>query len=130
MGPSGSGKSTFVNILGCLDRPTSGRYLLDGLPVEALDRDELAEVRNRKIGFIFQNFNLLPRVNALENVQLPLLYCSGDTYDADQRSKQGLLSVGLAGRELSLPTQLSGGRAATGRNREGIDQQPRNSLGG
>jgi len=109
MGPSGSGKSTFVNILGCLDRPSSGQYLLDGSPVEALGRDELAEIRNRKIGFIFQSFNLLPRMNALENVQLPLLYATGDTSDADSRAKQVLASVGLADRGRNLPTQLSGG---------------------
>lgn len=109
MGPSGSGKSTFVNILGCLDRPSSGQYLLDGSPVEALERDQLAEIRNRKFGFIFQNFNLLPRTNALENVQLPLLYATGDVSDADNRGKRALASVGLAGREQSLPNQLSGG---------------------
>jgi len=110
MGQSGSGKSTFMNLLGCLDRPTSGRYLLAGIPVESLDRDQLAEIRNQKIGFIFQNFNLLPRMNALENVELPLLYKNSDTPDADGLAMRALASVGLTGREHNLPTQLSGGQ--------------------
>jgi putative ABC transport system ATP-binding protein len=110
MGASGSGKSTLMNLLGCLDRPNAGRYWLDGVPVEGLDRDQLAEIRNQKIGFVFQNFNLLPRMTAMENVQLPLLYKSGDTSDADERARRVLALVGLAGRESSLPTQLSGGQ--------------------
>jgi putative ABC transport system ATP-binding protein len=110
MGASGSGKSTLMNLLGCLDRPTSGRYWLDGVPVERLDRDQLAEIRNQKIGFVFQNFNLLPRMSAIENVQLPLLYSAGGEIDADERARRVLALVGLAGREYSLPTQLSGGQ--------------------
>jgi putative ABC transport system ATP-binding protein len=110
MGESGSGKSTLMNIVGCLDRPTSGRYLLDGIPVEGLDRDQLAEIRNQKIGFVFQNFNLLPRMSAIENVELPLLYRSNDPGDTDERARRVLALVGLAGREDSLPTQLSGGQ--------------------
>jgi len=110
MGASGSGKSTLMNLLGCLDRPTSGRYWLDGVPVEGLDRDQLAEIRNQKIGFVFQNFNLLPRMSAMENVQLPLLYSAGRETDADDRARRVLALVGLAGREHSLPTQLSGGQ--------------------
>jgi len=110
MGASGSGKSTLMNLLGCLDRPTSGRYWLGGVPVEGLDRDQLAEIRNQKIGFVFQNFNLLPRMSAIENVQLPLLYADGESRNSDESARQVLALVGLAGREDSLPTQLSGGQ--------------------
>lgn len=110
MGPSGSGKSTFMNLLGCLDRPTSGRYLLDGVSVESLDRDQLAEIRSQKIGFIFQNFNLLPRMTVVENVKLPLLYASEAISDPDGRAMRMLASVGLTGRETNFPTQLSGGQ--------------------
>jgi putative ABC transport system ATP-binding protein len=110
MGESGSGKSTLLNLLGCLDRPTSGRYLLDGIPVETMDRDQLAEIRNQKIGFIFQNFNLLPRMDALENVELPLLYKESETPNGDELGQRALADVGLAGRELNFPAQLSGGQ--------------------
>ena len=110
MGASGSGKSTLMNVLGCLDRPTSGAYLLDGKPVESLDRDQLAEIRNQKIGFIFQNFNLLPRMDAKENVELPLLYKTDGTPDANEASMSAMAAVGLAGREHNFPAQLSGGQ--------------------
>ena len=112
MGASGSGKSTLMNILGCLDRPTSGHYLLDDADVSGLDRDGLADIRNRKIGFVFQNFNLLPRTSARENVELPLLYGAQRLTNAQLREKADrvLASVGLAGREDHHPSQLSGGQ--------------------
>jgi len=112
MGASGSGKSTLMNILGCLDRPTSGRYFLDDADVSGLDRDRLADIRNRKIGFVFQNFNLLPRTSARENVELPLLYNPQRLTNAQLREKADrvLASVGLAGREDHHPSQLSGGQ--------------------
>jgi putative ABC transport system ATP-binding protein len=112
MGSSGSGKSTLMNILGCLDRPTSGRYFLDGEDVSSLSRDDLADVRNRKLGFVFQNFNLLARTSALENVELPLLYSEVALTGAQLREKaeQVLAAVGLQGRGDHTPSQLSGGQ--------------------
>ena len=112
MGASGSGKSTLMNILGCLDRPTSGRYLLDDADVSALDRDQLADIRNHKLGFVFQSFNLLPRTSARENVELPLLYGTHRLTNAQLREKADavLASVGLDGREDHHPSQLSGGQ--------------------
>src|SRR5256714_7491708 len=112
MGASGSGKSTLMNILGCLDRPTKGSYLLDDSDVSALDRDQLADIRNRKLGFVFQNFNLLPRTSARENVELPLLYGEHRLTHSETRQKADkvLGAVGLSGREDHHPSQLSGGQ--------------------
>ena len=113
MGPSGSGKSTLMNILGCLDRPTSGAFLLDGRDVSGLSKNELADVRNQKIGFVFQSFNLLPRMTALGNVMLPLLYNSREDLSAAEREARAvtaLESVGLGNRLHHRPNQLSGGQ--------------------
>jgi putative ABC transport system ATP-binding protein len=110
MGASGSGKSTFMNILGCLDRPTSGRYLLEGKDVSELDNQALALIRNRKIGFVFQGFNLLARTTALENTALPTLYSKIDKSERRRRASDALAMVGLADRALHFPSQMSGGQ--------------------
>jgi putative ABC transport system ATP-binding protein len=110
MGPSGSGKSTLMNILGCLDIPSKGNYFLEGVDVGALDRDELAAIRNKKIGFVFQGFNLLSRTSALENVELPMLYNGIPTRERRSKALEALKRVGLEGREQHHPNQLSGGQ--------------------
>ena len=112
MGSSGSGKSTLMNMLGCLDRPSGGRYLLDGVDVSGLDRDQLADIRNGKLGFVFQSFNLLPRTSARENVELPLLYGKHQltSHQLREKADRVLAAVGLQGREEHHPSQLSGGQ--------------------
>jgi putative ABC transport system ATP-binding protein len=110
MGPSGSGKSTFMNIIGCLDRPNAGNYLIDGVPVSEMDRGELADIRNQKIGFVFQSFNLLSWMTAASNVQLPLVYSGVPTHEREQRARRALALVGLKSRADHRPMELSGGQ--------------------
>jgi len=110
MGTSGSGKSTAMNILGCLDRPSSGSYRLNGVPVESLDDDALADLRNRELGFVFQQFHLLPQISALENVMLPMIYAGVPAEERRERARQALERVGLAKRLDNCPNQLSGGQ--------------------
>jgi putative ABC transport system ATP-binding protein len=110
MGPSGSGKSTMMNIIGCLDRPTKGQYFLEGIDVSTVDKAGLADIRNKKVGFVFQSFNLVPRTSALENVELPLIYAGVGSSERRRRAKAALAEVGLADRERSMPNQLSGGQ--------------------
>ncbi|MDO8262367.1 MAG: ABC transporter ATP-binding protein [Gallionella sp.] len=110
MGPSGSGKSTFMNLLGCLDKPSTGRYVLDGRDVAELGKDELALLRNRTIGFVFQGFNLLSRMSLLENVALPLIYCGVEREERQQRAHNLLDKVGLEGYAASMPNKISGGQ--------------------
>jgi putative ABC transport system ATP-binding protein len=110
MGPSGSGKSTLMNIIGCLDRPTKGQYFLEGVDVSTMGRAALADTRNKRVGFVFQSFNLVPRTSAVENVELPLLYAGLGAAERQRRAKAALAEVGLSDRERNMPSQLSGGQ--------------------
>lgn len=110
MGQSGSGKSTFMNLLGCLDKPSAGRYVLDGRDVADMSRDELALLRNRTIGFVFQGFNLLPRMSLLDNIALPLIYCGVERAERQRRARDVLAKVGLADKASSMPNKISGGQ--------------------
>lgn len=110
MGPSGSGKSTLMNIIGCLDRPTKGKYFLEGVDVSTMGKAQLADVRNQRVGFVFQSFNLVSRTSALENVELPLLYAGVSSGERKRRAREALAIVGLSDRERNMPNQLSGGQ--------------------
>jgi putative ABC transport system ATP-binding protein len=110
MGPSGSGKSTMMNIIGCLDRPTKGQYFLEGVDISTVDKPGLADIRNQKVGFVFQSFNLVPRTSALENVELPLIYAGVGSSERRRRARAALAEVGLSDRERNMPNQLSGGQ--------------------